>query len=77
MAYLNNSRFKRKLLSSTFRSLKSLENKQCKIIETCEMVQIFAGRIQKEAEGKWKKAQESRCDRSELEKKLCAAEGNK
>ena len=45
------------------------------MVETCEMIQIFAGRIQKEAEGKWKMAQESRNNRSELEKKLCAAEG--
>nr|CAH0100292.1 unnamed protein product [Daphnia galeata] len=55
-------------------SLKSLEHKQIKVIETCEMIQIYAGRIQKEAEGKWKKALESRCDRAELEKKLCVAE---
>jgi hypothetical protein len=41
------------------------------------MIQIYAGRIQKEAEGKWKKALESRCDRAELEKKLCVAEGLK
>ena len=40
------------------------------------MIQIFSGRIQKEAEGKWKMAQESRCNRAELEKKLCAAEGS-
>ena len=59
------------------RSLKSLEHKQIKVIETCEMIQIYAGRIQKEAEGKWKKALESRCDRAELEKKLCVAEGLK
>jgi hypothetical protein len=58
-----------------FRSLRALENKQFKVIETCEMIQIFAGRVQKEAEGKWKMAQETRCNRAELEKKLCAAEG--
>lgn len=40
------------------------------------MIQIYAGRILKEAEGKWKMAQESRADRDELEKKLCATEGN-
>lgn len=51
------------------------ENKQFKIVETCEMVQIQAGRIQKEADGKWKTALESRSNRMELEKKLCAAEG--
>ncbi|XP_046451625.1 structural maintenance of chromosomes protein 4-like [Daphnia pulex] len=55
-------------------SLRALENKQFKVIETCEMIQIFAGRVQKEAEGKWKMAQETRCNRAELEKKLCAAE---
>lgn len=40
------------------------------------MVQMYAGRIQKEAESKWKTAQESRNTRTELEKKLCAAEGH-
>ena len=39
------------------------------------MIQIYAGRIQKEAEGKWKMVQETGANRSELEKKLCTAEG--
>ena len=57
------------------RSLKAFEAKQCKMVETCEMIQIYAGRIQKEAEGKWKMVQETGANRSELEKKLCTAEG--
>lgn len=39
------------------------------------MIQIYASRIQKEAEGKWKIAQESRANQNVLEKKLCVTEG--
>lgn len=39
------------------------------------MIQLYADRIQKEANGKWKTALESRSNRAELEKKLCTAQG--
>ncbi|XP_045030084.1 centrosomal protein of 63 kDa [Daphnia magna] len=54
--------------------LQAFETKQLKLIETCEMIQIYASRIQKEAEGKWKIAQESRANQNVLEKKLCVTE---
>ncbi len=40
------------------------------------MIQIYAGRIQKEAESNWKTVQESRNIRAELEKKICATKGD-
>ncbi|KAI9554461.1 hypothetical protein GHT06_019734 [Daphnia sinensis] len=61
-------------LESLAECLQALENKQLKLIETCEMIQVYASRIQKEAEGKWKIARESRANQNELEKKLCATE---
>lgn len=51
-----------------------MEAKQVKLAETCEMVQIHVARILKEAEEKWKTAQELRVNRAQLEKMLITAQ---
>lgn len=57
------------------RNLKLFNEKQSKIVETCEVTQSYAGRALKEAEEKWRMAQEMNASKAELEQKLCSAEG--
>jgi hypothetical protein len=67
---MNNSSF-----HAAFSSLKESELKQCKIVETYEMIQNYASRLEKEAEDKGKLAQQLHVKCTEIEKQFCASEG--
>ena len=68
---MNNSSFD----TADFSSLKESEQKQSKIVETYEMIQNYASRLEKEAEDKGKLAQQLRVKCTEMEKQFCATEG--
>lgn len=55
--------------------MKESEQKQSKIVEQYEIIHNYASRMQKEAEDKWKLAQQLHVKCAEMEKSLCVSEG--
>lgn len=61
--------------NSFLRIFQAVEAKHIKLVEACESIQIHVARIQKEAEEKWKSAQDMLLNRNELENSLLNYQG--
>lgn len=57
------------------RSLEAFEQRQNKILETCEEIQNRTSQILKEATDKWRLARAMHAQQADLERKICAVEG--